>query len=190
MSWVRWAITIVAFPIGGGIAFLLVGPVRDPLTAAAAAAIAGSVIGLAQGLALGRRLGVRWGIATLVGMVAGVTLSAVLTGASTAVPALAVTGLINGLIIGALQALTLRRNWRVIAIWTATVGVSWGLAWVISANVIATNIESGFVTFGLSGALLVTVVTALVLRRILGPVRRRAAAQLDTPAALGTGATR
>lgn len=190
MSWIRWATTIIAFPIGGLIAFQVVGPVSNPLTALAAAAIAGAAIGLAQGLALGRRLGVRWGIATLVGMVAGVTVSAFITGASVEVPALGLTGLITGLFAGALQSLALRRGLRVAAIWTATVGITWGLAWIISANVIAANIELGFVTFGLSGALLVTVVTALVLRRILGPVTQREATQPGTPAAVVADATR
>jgi hypothetical protein len=173
MSWIRWSVAIIAFPIGGWIAYQLVGPVSNPLTAAAAAAIAGAVIGLAQGLALGRRLGVSWAIATFVGMVVVVTLSAVVTGASVEVSALGLTGLVTGLFVGGLQALTLRRGFRVVALWTATVGISWGLAWVISANVIAVNIDSGFVTFGLSGALLVTVVTAIVLRRLLGPVPKR-----------------
>jgi hypothetical protein len=190
MSWIRWAITIIAFPIGGWIAFQVVGPVSNPLTAASAAAIAGAVIGLAQGVALGGRRGVRWGIATLVGMVAGVTVSALITGASVEVPALGLTGLVTGLFVGSLQALTLGSSWRVIAIWTATVGVTWGLAWVISANVITANIELGFVTFGLSGALLVTVVTAFVLRRILGPITRREATQPATPAAVVADATR
>ena len=174
MSYIRWALTILAFPIGGWIAFQVVGSVDSPLTAAAAAAIAGTLIGAAQGLALGRRIGWRWAIGTLVGMVAGVTLSALLTGAATTVVALAITGLITGLFVGVAQAVTLRRSWRVVAIWTATVGLVWAAGWVISANVIAVNIESGFVTFGLSGALVVTVVAALVLRRILGPVAKRA----------------
>jgi hypothetical protein len=190
MSWIRWAITIIAFPIGGWMAFQVVGPVSNPLTAVAAAAIAGAVIGLAQGLALGRRRGVRWGVATIVGMVVGVSLSAVITGASVEVPALGLTGLITGLFIGALQALSLGRGWRVTAVWAATVGITWCLAWVISANVIAANIELGFVTFGLSGALLVTVVTAIVLRRILGPVAQRAATQSVGPAAVVVDATR
>ncbi len=180
MSWIRWAITIIAFPIGGWIAFQLVGPVSDARTAAAAAAIAGAVIGLAQGLALGGRRGVRWGLATLVGMTAGVTLSTALTGASVEIPALGLTGLITGLLVGALQALTLHRGRRVSAAWTATVAGTWALAWMISANVIAVNIDSGFVTFGLSGALLVTVVTTIVLRRILGPVPTRQTAETGT----------
>ncbi|HEV7567231.1 MAG TPA: hypothetical protein VGO31_14895 [Microbacteriaceae bacterium] len=176
MSLIRWALSILAFPIGGWIAFQLVGSVNSPLTAVAAAAVAGAVIGAAQGLALGRRGGWRWAIATVVGMVAGSVLSALLTGAATIVVALAITGLVTGALVGAAQSATLRRGWRIVAAWTATVGLAWSAGWVISANVIAVNIDSGFVTFGLSGALLVTVVTAVVLRRILGPLAKRAAA--------------
>lgn len=190
MSWIRWAATIVAFPIGGWLAFQLVGSVSNPLTAAAAGAIAGAVIGSAQGLALGHRDGVRWGIATLLGMVAGVTLSALITGASVEIPSLGLAGLITGLFVGALQALALRRSRRVVAIWTTTVAISWGLAWVISANVIAANIDSGFVTFGLSGALLVTVVTAIVLRRILGPLGTRKPISTGAAADVVSGSTR
>lgn len=182
MSLIRWALTILAFPIGGWIAFQLVGSVTNPLTAAAAAALAGAMIGAAQGLALGRRIGSRWAIATVVGMIAGSALSALLTGAATTVAALAVTGLVTGAMIGAAQAASLRKGWRVIAAWTATVGLAWSAGWVISANVIAVNIDSGFITFGLSGALLVTVVTAVVLRRILGPVAKRPATVTAAPA--------
>jgi hypothetical protein len=166
----------------------LVGPVNSPLTAASAAAIAGAVIGAVQGLALGRRIGWRWAIGTLVGMVAGVTLSALVTGAATTVIALAITGLITGLLVGAAQAVTLRTGWRVVAAWTATVGLAWSAGWVISANVIAVNVDSGFVTFGLSGALLVTVATAIVLCRILGPLAKRLASvtpPLAAPALAG-----
>lgn len=190
MSWIRWAFTIIAFPVGGGIAFQAIGPVSDLPTAVVAAAIAGAVIGLAQGLALGRRLGVRWGIATLVGTVVGVTVAALVIGVSVEVVGLGLTGLVTGLFVGALQSLALGRGLRLAAIWTATVGIAWGLAWVISANVIAANIQTGFVTFGLSGALLATVVTALVLRRILGPVAKRAATQPDTPATVVAEPTR
>jgi len=190
MSLIRWAFTIVAFPIGGWIAFQLVGSVEGALTAAGAAAIAGAVIGTAQGLALGRRIGWRWAIATLVGMVVGVTLSALVTGAATTVAALGVTGLITGVMVGAAQALTLRQGWRVLAVWTAVVGLAWSAGWVISANVIAVNVDSGFVTFGLSGALLVTVATAVVLRRILGRVVKRPAAVTPVPAECATAASR
>jgi hypothetical protein len=48
--------------------------------------------------------------------------------------------------------------------------VGWAAGWAITANVIV-DAESGYVTFGLSGALLVTIVTGIVLRRTLGSSR-------------------
>jgi hypothetical protein len=172
MSLVRWALSILAFPIGGWIAIQPVGSVNSPFTAASAGAIAGAVIGAAQALALARNFRWRWLAGSVVGMAAGSAAAAVLTSAATTVAALAISGLIAGLIVGAVQGIAARWGWRVILVWVSTVGLAWSAGWVITANVITDNVERGFITFGLSGAALVTVVTALVLRGILGPITK------------------
>lgn len=173
MSFLRWAPTILGFPLGGWLAMQLVGSVTNPVTAALAGAVAGAVLGAAQWIALGRRADWLWLAASILGMAAGAAFAAVVTGAATTTPALIVTGLVTGAVVGASQGTSLRRGWRISAVWAATVGLAWAAGWAITANVIV-DIESGFATFGLSGALLVTIITGLVLRRILGPVAHAA----------------
>ena len=174
MSLIRWALSILAFPIGGWIAIQLVGSVNSALTAALAGAIAGAVIGAAQALALGRDFRWRWLAATVVGMAAGSAGAAAATGAAMTVAALAISGLTAGLMVGVAQGIAARWSWRVIAAWASAVSFAWSAGWVITAYVITDNVERGFIIFGLSGAALVTVITALVLRRILGPIPKRA----------------
>ena len=171
MSFVRWAPTILSFPIGGWVATTVVGPVTGPPAAALAGAIAGAAIGAAQWWALGRRVNWTWLLGSILGMAAGSALSAALTGAATTVVALITAGLVAGATMGAAQGLSLRRGVRVTGLWAATVGLSWGAGWAITANVII-DAESGYVIFGLSGALVVTIVTGLVIRRILGRTPR------------------
>lgn len=174
MSFLRWAPTFLGFPIGGWLAFQVAGSITGPLTAALAGVIAGAVIGGAQWLALGRAAGWQWLAATVLGMGAGSSLAAVATGAGTTTPALVISGLVTGAFVGAVQGVALRRGLRVIAMWAATVSIGWALGWLLTANVIV-DAENGYVAFGSSGALVATALTGLVLRRILGPVVRRAA---------------
>lgn len=166
MSFLRWAPTVFGFPIGGWIAILLVGPVSDPLTGALAGAVAGSVIGGLQWLALGRRVNWWWLAGTSIGMALGIASAATLTNAATAVGVLALTGLVSGALVGAAQAFMQRWSARHIAVWITAVGLSWAAGWAISANVI-TDVDRGYVTFGLSGSALVTIATGLALRWIL-----------------------
>lgn len=182
MSFLRWAPTVLGFPIGGWIAILLVGPVHDPLSGALAGAVAGGVIGGAQWLALGRRANWRWMAGTTLGMSIGIALAATLTNASTAVAVLALTGLLTGALVGAAQALSQRWTARAIAVWTTVVSLSWAAGWTVSANVI-TDIDRGYVTFGLSGSAVVTLATGLALRWI---VRSMAGAQRAEGAAEST----
>lgn len=166
MSFLRWAPTVFGFPIGGWIAILLVGPVSDPLSGAFAGAVAGSVIGGLQWLALGRRVNWRWLAGTSIGMAMGIALAAILTNAATGVGVLALTGLVSGASVGAAQAFLQRWSARHSAVWITAVGLGWAAGWAISANVI-TDVDRGYVTFGLSGSALVTIATGLAMRWIL-----------------------
>lgn len=167
MSFLRWTPSFLGFPLGGWLALQLVGSANSPLTAAVAGAIAGTLIGAAQWLAL--RPAVSWHLiaASTLGMGAGSALAATATGSATTVGALAMTGLIAGAAVGLGQGLALRRGWQVTALWTVTVGASWALGWTVTANVIV-DADRGYVAFGSSGAVVVTVITGLVLRRVLG----------------------
>jgi len=196
MSLLRWAFTLLAFPLGGLLASLAVGPADAPLEAAAAAAVAGAVIGGAQALALGRRTGGwRWIAATVSGMVVGATVSSLATGGETSVLALSLTGLVTGAVVGLAQSLVLVRRRLSLpsrllagAVWTATVGLGWAVAWLVTANVIV-DAERGFAVFGSSGALVVTAATAIVLRLLLGPAPKRGG-RAERPASEAGGSER
>jgi hypothetical protein len=175
MSFLRWTPTLLGFPIGGWLAVQIAGPATDPLAAALAGAIAGAVIGGAQWLALGRRASWLWILATTFGMAAGTAVSVTVTGGATSVLALAVTGVVTGAIVGTAQALTLRLGWRVVAAWASTVSLSWAAGWIVTANVIV-DAERGYVTFGLSGTVPVTIATGLVLAWIFRSAAKRRAA--------------
>ncbi|MFE4196768.1 hypothetical protein ACFRJ9_12940 [Paenarthrobacter sp. NPDC056912] len=179
MSFLRWTPSLLGFPLGGWLAFQLLGPVRNPLSAAIAGVLAGAVIGAAQWLALRPAVSWRWILGSTIGMSAGSALAAVATGSSTSVAALATTGLIAGACVGLAQGLAFMRGWRVAALWTATVSPAWALGWAITANVIV-DADHGYIAFGSSGAVVVTVITALVLRRILGKRNHPAASPAAT----------
>lgn len=167
MSFLRWTPSFLGFPLGGWLAFQLVDPANSPLRVAVAGAIAGTLIGAAQWLTLRPAVSWHWIAASTLGMGAGSALAATVTGSATSVGALAATGIIAGAAVGLGQGLALRRGWQVTALWTVTVGASWALGWTVTANVIV-DADRGYVAFGSSGGLVVTVITGLVLRRVLG----------------------
>jgi hypothetical protein len=167
MSFLRWILSFPGFPLGGWAAFLLVGPAGSPLTSAAGGAIAGTVIGAAQWLALRRAVGPYWIAASTVGMAVGRAAAATVTGSATSGPALAATGAITGAAVGLAQGLAFRHGPRTVALWSVAVSGAWALGWVTTANVII-DAGNGYVSFGASGALVVTALTGFALRRILG----------------------
>ena len=167
MSFLRWTPSFLGFPLGGWLAFQLVGSANSPQTAAVTGAIAGTLIGAAQWLALRPAVSWHWIAASTMGMGAGSALAAAITASATSVGALSLSGLIAGAAVGLGQGFAFRRTWQAIALWTFTVGASWALGWVVTANVIV-DADRGYVAFGSSGALVVTLITGLVLRRLLG----------------------
>jgi hypothetical protein len=167
MSYLRWAFSFLGFPLGGWVAFLLLGSANSPLTAAGAGAIAGTVIGATQWLALRPAVSPYWIAASTTGMGLGSAAAAVVTDSATSVPALALTGAVAGAAVGLGQGVALRRGWRTAVLWAVTISGAWVLGWVTTANVIV-DADNGYVAFGSSGALVVTAVTGLILRRILG----------------------
>jgi hypothetical protein len=112
-------------------------------------------------------------------MAAGSAAAAALTGAATTVSALVLTGLISGAAVGAAQATILGRGRRIALARTSVVSIAWALGWLTTANVIV-DAERRYVTFGASGALLVTVITGLALRWV--PAGRRDPEPTATPA--------
>jgi hypothetical protein len=167
MNFKRWLPTFLAFPVAGFLAIETVGSLTGPASAAAGGLLAGAVIGAAQWLALRpRSIGAGWVAATATAMAGGAALAAAATGAGTEVADVMVNGLVAGAAVGAAQSVLLRRGLAASAAWTATTALSWSLGWLVTSNVII-DIERGHHVFGSSGAIVVTIVTGLVLRRIL-----------------------
>ncbi|MET0933324.1 MAG: hypothetical protein ABWX56_06385 [Mycetocola sp.] len=171
MSIVRWMLTVIAFPIGGWIASVVLGQVDSALSAAGAALVAGSVVGGVQWAAIGRATTWRWMVGTLVGFAVGSAIAYTVFAGSIDMWDLAITGLLAGAFVGIGQGVALRRGWRTAMAWAALTGAVWAVGWVVSLAVITAN-ASQYIVFGLSGALVVTVVTGIVLRWILGAPRR------------------
>jgi hypothetical protein len=167
MSPLRWIPTIVAFPLGGLLAVQVASTQSGFLFAALAGLIAGAVLGFAQWLALRPAVHPLWIVATSVGVGLGAGLGSLATASSTAAVGLVIFGAIEGAIVGAAQGMLLRRGILKAVGWMLVLSASWAVAWLITAAVIVDE-QRGYVTFGLSGAALVTVVTGLVLRLMLG----------------------
>jgi hypothetical protein len=102
-----WMLAFLGFPIGGLLAFVLVGSVEGVVSGALGGALAGAVIGAAQWLVIRRyprvRVGPEWILATALGVAIGDAIGALLTGARTGVGALLITGLATGVAVGLLQ---------------------------------------------------------------------------------------
>jgi hypothetical protein len=167
MTFTRWLPTFLAFPLGGWLAYGIVGSLDDPISAAAGGLLAGAVIGAGQWLALrAHGIGRRWIAYTAAAMAGGSALGAAVTGAGTELADVMLLGLIGGAAVGAAQSPLLARGRRTSAAWwTGVTAGSWSLGWLASAGVIDT--ADGFYVFGASGALLVTVLTGLLVRSVL-----------------------
>jgi hypothetical protein len=168
MTFTRWLPTFLAFPLGGLLAIETIGSLDDPVSAAAGGLLAGAVIGAGQWLALrSRGIDPRWAGYTAAAMAAGSALAAGVTGAGTELADLMLTGLVAGGAVGAAQSTLLARGRLVAAAWTTLTAASWPLGWLATWAVVGLDAERGFYVFGASGALLVTALTGLALRRVL-----------------------
>jgi hypothetical protein len=166
MSFTRWLPTFLAFPLGGLLAIETVGSLHDPVSAAAGGLLAGAVIGAGQWLALrSRGIGLRWAAYTAGAMAVGSGLAAAVTGAGTELRDLMLMGLVTGAAVGGAQSILLARAGFASATWTAVTAASWPLGWLATSAIIV-DIDRGHHMFGASGAVLVTVVGGLALRRI------------------------
>ncbi len=167
MTFVRWLPTFLAFPLAGLLTIETVGSLHGPASAAAAGLLAGTVIGTGQWLALrSRGIDVRWVAYTAVAMAAGATVAAIANGAGTDLTDVMLAGLITGAAVGAAQSALLTDERGDAATWTAVTAVAWALGWLATWATIV-DIERGYVIFGSSGAVIVTILTGLTLRREL-----------------------
>lgn len=159
----RWLASFLGFPLGGYIAFLVVGPLDSTSTGLAGGAVAGLVVGLAQSWALsssGPRAGA-WVMSTAVAMAAGTALGAAVTDYSTDTSSLVALGAVTGITVGAAQgALLIRHVGAAALVWPILLAGAWALGWLVSEAVIGSSVDQHFYVFGSSGAIVVAVLTA------------------------------
>lgn len=118
----RWAATIVGFPLGGLAAITVASTTAGPAAAALAGLIAGAILGLGQWLALRPHVSVWWIAATSVGMAVGGAIATAVTSAGSDLGSLALFGAISGAAVGLAQGIVL--GVRRLAVWLFTVSAS------------------------------------------------------------------
>ena len=164
-----WMLAFLGFPLGGLVAFVLVGSVEGVVSGALGGALAGAVIGAAQWLVLRRymRVGPEWILATALGVTIGDALGALLTGAGTGIGALLIIGLATGVAVGLLQwGLALRGRRLRARLWPPVVAIAWPLGWTVTWA-FGIDVERGYFVFGASGALVFAAVTGLAMLLML-----------------------
>lgn len=163
----RWLPTFLAFPLGGLIAALALGPIRDPLSAAVSGAVVGCSLGIAQWWALKPlRVSFDWAWSTAVALMIASPLAWAAVSYSTSIEALSLWGLIAGALVGFGQALSQRLKLKQLLIWTLLVSPTWGFAWLISANVIV-DADANYAIFGSTGAITATIILGFFINRLL-----------------------
>lgn len=168
----RWIPTFLAFPLGGLLATLAFGPIRDPLAAAVSGANVGLLLGLAQWWALKPlRLTFDWVWTTALALMISSPIAWALIDFSTTVGDLTIWGLITGSIVGLAQAASQRNPLHVNLMWAGLVGIAWGGAWFISSNVIV-DADANYAIFGSTGAIVATSVLAFFVNALLNHKER------------------
>ena len=170
--WLGWLPTLFGFIGGGALATAVSGRLDSLPAAVAGGALAGAVIGGGQWLVLRRLLpGAAWWIAaSAVGQAVGLAVGAPLVGYGTEPRDLAVQGAITGLAIGALQTLVLRRGAANGLWWALAMPPLWTLGWLLTwAGRI--DVDQQFFNFGAYGAIAFTVLSGVLLVRLLGVPR-------------------
>src|SRR5919112_6440747 len=164
-----WMLAFLGFPIGGLLAFVLVGSVEGVVSGALGGALTGALIGVAQWLVLRRylRVGLAWIAATALGVAIGDALGALLTGAGTGIGALLITGLVTGVAVGLLQwGFVLRSRLLRARLWPPVVAIVWPVGWT-ATWAFGIDVERGYYVFGATGALAFAAITGLAMLLML-----------------------
>ena len=165
----RWMLSFLGFPLGGLVAWLLIGPVVDATSAVTGGFLTGAVLGAVQGWALhaDRRQLITWTLATAGGMAVGLTAGASAAGYGTGLTDLVLQGVLTGAAVGLAQAAALWRRTGPLALaWPLYLALAWGTGWGVT-TLAGIGVEEQFTVFGASGALVVALLTSvlpLVLR--------------------------
>ncbi len=157
----RWMVSFLGFPLGGLTAMVLSGPVDSPTAAVLGGLLTGAVLGAAQAVAM--RFDLRtWVLATAVGLAAGLGVGASVVDYRTGLGDLMLQGAISGLGVGVAQSLVLvRRAGPSALLWPAYLAAAWTIGWAVTTSA-GIQVEEQFTVFGASGALTVTLLTAVL----------------------------
>lgn len=166
--WALWLLTFLGFPVGGGLAYLLLKAVDGPLKGLVAGAIAGAFIGLAQWLVLRQRIPLEWWwiALTSAGLAAGLSISVAVFGINTSDWTFIVRAVIVGLMVGLAQWFLLRQYSPLALIWVLTIVVAWSLGWLISRTA-GVDLSYSWAVFGSTGAIVFAALTGLIMLWLL-----------------------
>jgi len=162
--WLKWMLTFFAFPIGGGLAYLLVRSMAGAVKPAIGGFVTGLVLGTAQWLVFRQVIALSgwWIVATGIGLATGLALSVAVSGASIELRPLIVRAVLTGGLLGIAQWLLLRRHVTAAGLWIVVVAIGWALGWVVT-RAAGVDLSRGWLVFGASGALAFAALTGLAL---------------------------
>lgn len=180
----RWMPTFFGFPAGGTLAMLVTGQVDAPLPALAGGLLAGIAIGGAQWLSLRDRLPESgwWVPATAIAHALGLAIGTSLVGYQTGIAQLAIQGAVTGLALGIAQGLVLQRSMTRWLWWTLAMPILWALGWVVTTTA-RIQVEQQFSNFGALGALAFTLLSGLLLGRLVHDAQPESSIVLTAPSA-------
>jgi hypothetical protein len=162
--WALWVVAFLGFPLGGTLAYTLIGPITTTVQAGLAGTITGAILGGVQWLVLRTAipLPMWWVVATSAGMALGLALSVAFFGSETSGAELLWRAAITGLSIGIAQWIVLRQVLPHSALWIAVVGLGWVLGWFVTRSA-GIDLSLKWSVFGTSGALVFQLLTGLAL---------------------------
>lgn len=173
----RWLVSFAGYPLGGYAAFLLTGRVDSAAPAVAGGFLTGVVLGAIQVWAMGqaRPRPTSWILATAVGLMGGVAAGAALVDYQTDLASLVAQGAVTGAVVGAAQAIVVVPRLGVLALaWPVFLSGTFATGWAVTTS-IGIDVDQQFTIFGSSGALVATLLTA-VLPLVLSSRRHLAGA--------------
>jgi hypothetical protein len=157
-------VSFAGYPLGGYAAFLLTGRVNGPGPALAGGLLAGAILGAIQVWAMGqaRPRPLPWILATAVGLMAGVAAGAALVDYQTDLGSLVVQGAVGGALVGIAQAVVLGPRLGALAlVWPPFLSATFAIGWAVTTSA-GIDVDEQFTIFGSSGALVATVLTAVL----------------------------
>ena len=162
LGWV--GMSLVGFPVGGYLGYLVAGPVDSFVAALIGGALTGAGIGLAQWVMLRRNLhvGPVWIVATSAALAVGLPLGAMAVNYETTISQLALMGAISGAAVGIAQGLLVRDKFSLWQTWIVAMPALWAIGWVVS-TAIGIGVENQFTVFGAAGAIVFGILSGLIL---------------------------